>query len=174
LEASSDLTGFEKELNASSDLTGFKNLSGLGEQTNLSGQGKQTYLSGLGKGLHSPDRIISKKFSDFFNSYTKSINTSLKRTGGLFETPFKRIHIDNDAYFSRVLWYIHFNPQKHGFVENFKDYPYSSYHSHLTDKPTKLAREEVIKWFGNDERYSDFHNSFYPEKEMKDYILEFD
>jgi hypothetical protein len=33
---------------------------------------------------------VSKKFSNLFNAYTKTINKHYNRTGSLFETPFKR------------------------------------------------------------------------------------
>ncbi len=146
-------------LNLSSNPTGFQNLSGL---------------EGLEKksGLHSPDRLVSKKFADLFNSYSKSINKAQNRTGSLFETPFNRILVDNDAYFSQLIWYIHFNPQKHGFVKNFMDYPHSSYHSHLSNKLTKLDREEVLKWFGNEKEYIKFHNLQHNENDFSKLIIE--
>lgn len=125
------------------------------------------------KGLHSPENIISKKFSDMFNSYTKSINKSKSRTGGLFETPFRRILVENEAYFTHLIWYIHNNPQKHGFVSDFREYPYSSYHSLLSSKPTKLAREDVSRWFGDAEKMIQFHNLQYSEKNFEKYIIEF-
>lgn len=118
---------------------------------------------------------MSKKFSDFFNSYAKSINKALDRTGGLFETPFKRLLIDNEAYFSSVLAYIHLNPQKHGFVDDFKDYEHSSYHSLLSEKATKLKRDEAVQWFGNKMQYVDFHESIKQKKMQIDkYVIEFD
>lgn len=124
------------------------------------------------KGLHSPDRIVSKKFSDFFNSYSKSINKSYGRTGGLFETPFRRISIEDDAYFSRMVWYIHWNPQKHGFVKNFKDYPHSSYNSLLTNKPTRLERDYVLNWFGNNQEYKLFHELMHSEDSIRHLMIE--
>lgn len=116
----------------------------------------------------------SKQFSHFFNSYAQSINTAYKRTGSLFERPFRRKLIDNERYFSRVILYIHSNPQKHGFVKDFRDYPYSSFWSHLSQKSTKLKREEVIDWFGDAEQYSKFHDytDFVAMKD--DFIIEFD
>jgi len=134
--------------NLNLDLTGFKNLSGL--NTN--------------KGLHAPHRMVSKKFSDFFNSYTKSINKAQSRTGGLFETPFKRKVVNSDTYFTHLIWYIHFNPQKHGFVSDFKDYPYSSYHSNSSTKLSKFANHQVIDWFGNENNYINFHTIAHSEK----------
>ena len=150
---SEDLTGFKNSV----DLTGFKNLSGL-------------YSN---KGLHSPDRIVSKKFSDLFNSYTKSINKSQSRTGGLFETPFKRKLVNSDDYFTKLIWYIHFNPQKHGFVNDFKDYPYSSYHGHITNKSSKLAKQQVIEWFGSEYDYEKFHRTLHREENFNHLTIEY-
>lgn len=131
-------------------------------------------LSGLASGLHHPNQFVSKKFSDVFNSYTKSINKARQRTGSLFETPFRRIAVESDAYFTNLLWYIHYNPQKHGFVADFKDYPYTSYHSHLSLKPSKLAREEVLQWFGNSRQFLAFHNGLQNELSINKLLLEFD
>ena len=100
---------------------------------------------------------ISNQFAKFFNSYAQAINKSSGRTGGLFETPFRRIEVNEDSYFSELVWYIHCNPQKHGLVSDFKNYPYSSYKSHLSEKPTKLMREDVISWFGDKEGCIKFH-----------------
>ena len=152
-KSSDDLTSFKN----SKDLTGFKNLSGLNAN----------------KGLHSPDRIVSKKFSDFFNSYTKSINKSQSRTGGLFETPFKRKLVNSETYFTQLIWYIHFNPQKHGFVNDFKDYPYSSYHGHISNKSTKLAKQQVIEWFGSEYDYEKFHRTLHSEENFNHLTIEY-
>lgn len=131
-------------------------------------------LSGLASGLHHPNQFVSKKFSDMFNSYTKSINKARKRTGSLFETPFRRIAVESDAYFTNLLWYIHYNPQKHGFVADFRDHPYTSYHSHISLKPSKLAREEVLQWFGNIDRFLGFHNGKQSELSINEFLIEFD
>ncbi len=120
---------------------------------------------------------ISNQFAKLFNSYTQSINKTHNRTGGLFETPFRKIKVESDTYFTQLIWYIHLNPQKHGFVNNFRDYPYSSYQtyqSHLLSKPTKLRREEVINWFGNKLAYQKTHDSQIVANKIGHLILEDD
>jgi putative transposase len=124
------------------------------------------------EGLHSADFIVSKQFARLFSSYSQSINRSNKRTGSLIETPFKRRPVANDVYLTRLIWYIHFNPQKHGFLSDFRDYPHSSYQSHLQSKPTKLSRDEVLAWFGNLEEYKKFHKLQYEENEFQNLIIE--
>jgi hypothetical protein len=124
-------------------------------------------------GLHHPNFIVNKQFAKLFSSYSQSINIATKRTGSLFETPFKRIEVTNDLYLTRLIWYIHYNPQKHGFVSDFRDYPYSSYHAHLSNKKTKLKRNEVMEWFGGINQYNNFHNEKQNELDTSSFIIEF-
>jgi hypothetical protein len=101
--------------------------------------------------------ILSNAFASFFQSYAQSINKGYHRRGKLFDEPFRRILIESDIYFTEMIQYIHFNPQKHKFVKDFRDYPHSSYHSHLHISATKLEREKVISWFGSKEAFEKFH-----------------
>ena len=100
---------------------------------------------------------VSNAFSSFLQSYTRAMNKVYGRTGAIFETPFKRIEVKDEPYFTRLINYIHQNPQKHGIISDFRDYEHSSYNTHLLDKLTKLSREEVIAWFGSKEEYVRFH-----------------
>ena len=100
---------------------------------------------------------LSQKFSDFFNAYAKAINHAYGRTGSLFQHPFGRVMITSDMQFSRVIAYIHQNPQKHKFVEDFRDWKYSSYGAMLSEKPTHLKRDVVLDWFGGKEQYLNLH-----------------
>lgn len=65
------------------------------------------------------------------------MNKMYDRTGALFETPFKRIEVNNDSYFSALIAYIHRNPETHGIIDDFREYPFSSYHAMLQKKPQK-------------------------------------
>lgn len=99
----------------------------------------------------------SQHFSNLFNAYAKAINKAYNRTGSLFEHPFGRVEVTTDAHFIILIAYIHQNPQKHGFVEDFRDWPYSSYHAMLSTKQTRLQRDEVLEWFGGVEQFGKFH-----------------
>ena len=124
--------------------------------------------------IPSVQLIISKQFSDFFNSYAQAINKANNRTGKLFEEPFRRILVNNDAYFTELIYYIHHNPQKHGFVNDFRTYPYSSYHSHLSNALTKLKRDEVLQWFGNNNEFERFHLMNQDLNNLYSFRIEFD
>lgn len=99
----------------------------------------------------------SQHFSNLFNAYTRAFNAEYQRTGALFQRPFGRIEVTADAYFLQLISYIHQNPQKHHFVADFRDWPYSSYHAHLSTKPTHLKREEVLVWFNGVENFARLH-----------------
>ena len=107
-----------------------------------------------------PETYASQKFSNFFNAYAKSINIAYSRTGSLFEHPFGRIPIKNDRQFWTVIAYIHQNPQKHKFVDDFRDWKYSSYGIMLSTKHTIVKRDKVIKWFGNKDNYLSLHKDW--------------
>ena len=97
------------------------------------------------------NRILKKPsqhFSNLFNAYARAFNKAYNRTGALFQRPFGRIPVTSDAYFVHLVTYIHRNPQKHGLVDDFRAWPYSSYHVLRSTKPTRLQRDDVLAWFG--------------------------
>jgi len=66
-----------------------------------------------------------------------------------------------------VIAYIHQNPQKHGFVKDFRDWKYSSYGVILTGKPTLVKRQEVMKWFGTSDDYLSLHRQWMTDAQAK-------
>jgi putative transposase len=102
-------------------------------------------------GLSNPPgpRSASQAFSNLFNAYAKSINIAYQRTGPVFERPFKRIPVKDSPYFLRLLIYIHQNPQRHGLINDFRDWPYSSYGVMTGNQPTFISRDVVREWFGD-------------------------
>lgn len=95
--------------------------------------------------------LIENEFKRFFISYAMAFNTMYKRRGNLFYRTFKRVNVTNDNQFTNTLIYIHANAQKHGLVKHFDQYKWTSYHSLISEKPTKLLRNEIFDWFGNKE-----------------------
>ena len=124
------------------------------------------------KNLTSLEKRISKQFSNLFNSYAKSINIQQNRVGSLFQRPFKRIEVLDTNHLANLIFYIHANPQKHGIIDDFRMYPWSSYHRILKSKPSKLNKEEVIKWFSNKDNYINYHAQKADIEKIKNMILE--
>jgi putative transposase len=128
----------------------------------------------IGVNIPPVSQIINQQFAVLFNGYAQAINKAYNRTGGLFEQSFRRIMVDTDAYFTELIYYIHHNPEKHGFVTDFRDYPHSSYHSHLSMASTKLKRDEVINWFGNKNEFRKFHEGNQELINLMKFIIELD
>ena len=96
-------------------------------------------------------------FSHLFNAYSKFFNNLTGRHGSLFERPFDRKEITDFHYFKRLVIYIHNNPVHHKFVEHAFDYPWSSYLTCVSIKPTLLQRDDVLGWFDSQANFKTAH-----------------
>lgn len=92
---------------------------------------------------------VNKHFSNLFNAYCKAYNKKYNRTGSLFENRFRRKHINCNQYLKQAILYIHNNPVHHGFCDSPYKYPWSSYQTHISNKPTSMLRNEVIELFND-------------------------
>lgn len=70
----------------------------------------------------------------------------------------------SNAYFETLIFYIHYNPQKHGFVGNFRDWQWSSYLALVGTGNTRLKRDEVVGLFGGVQGFEKFHQGMLDEK----------
>ncbi len=117
-------------------------------------------------------RHPSRAFNNFFIAYARGFNNENGRTGALFESPFERKIVDNPHYFLTLIAYIHRNPQAHGFVDDFREWPWSSYGAVMEDNPTKLARDEVLAWFNGRSSFAAAHADEPDEKLIAPLLME--
>jgi len=110
----------------------------------------------------------SQYFSNFFNAYARGVNIATGRTGALFERPFKRIPVDSENYLIRLAVYIHQNPQKHKFIEDFRDWDYSSYPHLISNAPTRLQRDRMMDLFGSQDDFIRIHQEIQPLEDWDD------
>jgi putative transposase len=111
---------------------------------------------------------ITQGLSNLFNAYAKAFNKQNSRTGSLFEKHFKRIQIENETYLLNLIQYVHLNP-KHHLDLDYKNFQFSSYQSIISDKPTRLLRDEVIQLFDSLENYiycHEYKSEILTEKHM--------
>lgn len=92
--------------------------------------------------------FLSRKLSNVFNSYAQAINKQEQRKGSLFYNRFKRKVINNEAYFVKLIHYLHYNPVKAGLCSNVAQWKYSSYKALISDKETVLNKGAVLQLFG--------------------------
>lgn len=118
----------------------------------------------------TPEKRLYQQYSNLFNAYTKAYNKRYGRTGSLFEHPFRRKPVDDKEYLKNLIVYIHQNPVKHGFCDEPSGYPWSSYLSCVSLKPTKLHREKVIAFFGNTDTFKIYHKNSYKKIELDDWF----
>ena len=102
--------------------------------------------------------IPHRHFAHLFNAYTRYLQIRTGSTGNLFERPFKRKMVDTYDYLKTAVLYIHNNPVHHGFCSHPIEYPWTSYITSISEKPTKLKRDEVIKLFNDSENFKQQHN----------------
>jgi putative transposase len=115
---------------------------------------------------------VSLAFQRFFTAYSQAINIQERRTGSLFQKPFKRLEITTTQQLANLVHYIHTNPQKHGIIDDFRHYPWSSYERVIRDRPSKLKKDEVIEWFNDKTNYVDYHSRGIDLDELKKIMIE--
>ncbi len=112
----------------------------------------------------------AKHFSHLFNAYAKYYNTKYGSRGTMFQRPFNRKQIDNIHYLKKLVLYIHNNPIHHGFCEHPLEYPWTSYLSCISIKPTKLQRGEVIGWFDGEADFKTKHGKKMNFGELEEWL----
>jgi putative transposase len=119
-----------------------------------------------------PPSPPGRVFANLFSTYTKAFNKAYERTGSLFEKPFRRRRIDSDRYFTALVVYIHRNPQKHGSVDDFRHWPYSSYQAVLSNQETRIQRAAVLAWFDGPAGFQEAHAAWMDETIVEPLIIE--
>lgn len=101
------------------------------------------------------NKSLSRRFSNFFNSYTKSFNARYGRRGSLFEKNFERKLMTSSEQWQNTFLYINLNAQKHK-LGDYRTWKWSSYSAfNHFDKPSLVARLEVLEYFGSAENILD-------------------
>jgi REP element-mobilizing transposase RayT len=116
--------------------------------------------------------IVKRAFASWFQAYAMAFNKANKRTGKLFEEHFAYLPVTSDSYFVHLVRYIHCNPQKHGFVANFRDWPWSSYGTLTSVSATKLARKQVHEWFDGAQNFQKRHDEAVDERSIEACLIE--
>lgn len=108
--------------------------------------------------------LLSKKFANFFSSYTQSFNKVYERRGSLFLKNFKRKLVESESYLIQLILYIHLNPVKHGFTGNTEKWQWHSKNEFWKTNP--VLAESLFK---NKDTYELLHST--RQTEFADYQL---
>ncbi|MEJ2353829.1 MAG: hypothetical protein P8Y03_28975 [Anaerolineales bacterium] len=121
-----------------------------------------------GGSLRSP----SQQIGNMLNAYARAFNKTYNRSGSLFQQRLGRKEIATDGCFAQLVAYIHWNPQKHGFTQDFRQWEYSSYRATISNKPTFIQRDEVLAWFEGRKGFIDFHQQEIEEEDLIKFLQE--
>ena len=118
--------------------------------------------------------IVSHQFKKFFQSYAMAFNKQQNRIGTLFQTPFKRVRVEDEGYLQELACYIHTNAQKHNLVVDFKEWKWSSYHNIISNKKTKLLKDDLICYFNDINNFIYCHQEYSKKIEAieRDFFIE--
>ncbi len=134
----------------------------------------------------------SRAFKNLFIAYSMAFSIRYQRTGSLFQKPFKRRLVDSDLYFVALVRYIHRNPERHGLIADFRDWPWSSYGAILgegagsgsgSEMPSfekmaslslslSLERDDVLARFGGRAAFIALHETEPDERSIAEYVIE--
>lgn len=108
--------------------------------------------------------LIERQFTRMFTAYAIYFNRRYQRSGNLFHRPFKRIAVDDEFHLNWLIYYVHHNPRKHGIINDFLQYQWSSYQALVSQSPTGLHREAVWDLYGGKANFVAFHEGKEPSK----------
>jgi len=106
---------------------------------------------------------LEKFMRSLMTSYGKYLNLKYKRTGPVFESRYKAVRIDQDAYLQHVSRYIHLNPKR------WKCYKHSSLRYYrLGQEPFWLHTAKILDIFESRQNYMDFVSDYEEMHEILD------
>ncbi|MDO8593887.1 MAG: transposase [bacterium] len=109
--------------------------------------------------LAREDTGVSKYMQRVLNAYTKYFNIKHKKTGHLFEGPFKAVRVESSEELLYLSAYIHRNPRELREWRNKEaEYPFSSLLDYTSENRwgDLLMSKTILKHFKDEEEYKSF------------------
>lgn len=105
------------------------------------------------------DKGIATYMQRVLNSYTKYFNTKYKKSGHLFQGPYRAVHIEDDRQLTYLSAYIHKNPTElKEWQKNAHKYAWSSYQDFIGDNRwgELLTPAIILEQFKDKNEYRNF------------------
>ena len=119
---------------------------------------------------------ISRFMHKLSLGYTNYFNTKYKRSGSLFQGPFKAVHIESNEHLLWVSAYVNTNAEIHNIAVEAIQYPWCSYSDYLGLRKGTLCEKSVILGQIKNIAYKDFVEKTIPlikeKKEAVKYLVE--
>jgi REP element-mobilizing transposase RayT len=115
-------------------------------------------------------QLVEKGIEKFMHrlglGYVKYFNEKYKRSGVLFQCPYKAVHIDSNEYLLHLSVYVNLNNKVHKLVNQVSK---SSWKEYLSNKNLFCEKETILGQFKNSEDYRKFAlNSLLGIRERKE------
>jgi REP element-mobilizing transposase RayT len=118
-------------------------------------------------------KVISNQFRKLSLTYTIHTNKNLGRIGSIFTRGLRKKTVEDSKYLKYLIFYIHFNPQKHGLVKNFSSYNFSSYYPIQNTEGPIISHNLILSFFGSDvNEFKEFHRELHNENRIVKYLME--
>lgn len=105
--------------------------------------------------------FLEKLMRSLMTSYSRYFNLKYKRTGPLFESRYKAVRLDNDAYLQHITRYIHLNPRL------WQTYRHSSLGYYRAGyEPEWLNTSKILGPFASREDYLNFVADYQEQRDM--------
>jgi len=103
------------------------------------------------------DEMLERQMNRFLVSYANYLNNKYERRGSVFQSPFKRLQINEDGYLQQAIIYVHANAQKHGLISDYKKYFHSSFNNIVEDDSYYTDVNNVLDFFKGKEQFLKIH-----------------
>lgn len=121
--------------------------------------------------LEVSEKGIANYMQRVLNSYTKYFNTKYKRSGHLFQGPYKAVLVENNEQLLHLSAYIHKNPKEMKDINKngWMNYFWSSYQDYISESRwAEFLKTNIIsEQFKNKSEYIDFVKNSLAKEEVK-------
>ncbi|NJC27750.1 transposase [Neolewinella antarctica] len=109
------------------------------------------------------EHTLGRTFGHLQNAYANYFNFKYGTVSGLFEARFERKEVDSLRYLLDLIVYQHRNPRKHGVVDDYRSYFWTSYQEFANPLVTcHVAKELTLAKFGGPQAFFAAHDTEVP------------
>lgn len=110
-------------------------------------------------------KLTVRQLKRLFITYAMAINKQENRVGNLFDPKYKRLEITKQDYLEYVIFYTNYNSEKHGLIDDYKNYKFSSFQAIKGKSKTSIDREFVLNIYGGRDEFLNYHNVVHDDRE---------
>jgi REP element-mobilizing transposase RayT len=124
--------------------------------------------------IPEPATAVPEMLRQAFKEYAQAVNFRRGRSGNLMRKPFRRIHVDTEAYAMSLIHYIHYNPTHHGITADWREWRWSSW-AQLDGTATGIVdKNAALDIFGGVDKLRQVHDMLSDYRSVREFLIEVD